>query len=132
MACSAAAAGSLALWHDHPWQILAPMPLLGVGVGFAFAAMATLIAEAVRPTETGVATGMNTVMRTVGGVVGGQMGAALLSAYTISGTGVPSATGFELTFGVGAGVALLGAALALFVTGSWSQVWRRVAATAEP
>jgi|GEM_PF-3691359 len=94
------------------------MPFLGVGVGFAFAAMATLIAEAVKPTETGVATGMNTVMRTVGGVVGGQMGAALLSAYTISGTSVPSATAFELTFGIGACVALLGAALAAVVTGS--------------
>jgi MFS family permease len=112
----AASAASFALWHDRPWQILAAMPFLGVGVGFAFAAMATLIAEAVRPTETGVATGMNTVMRTVGGVVGGQMGAALLSAYKISGTGVPSATGFELTFGIGAGVALLGASLAIFVT----------------
>src|ERR687884_2351596 len=126
----AACAASFALWHAHPWQILAPMPFLGVGVGFAFAAMATLIAEAVRPTETGVATGMNTVMRTVGGVVGGQMGAALLSAYTISETGVPSATGFELTFGIGAGVALVGAALALFVTGSQRQVRRQVVATA--
>src|SRR5436305_6524071 len=37
----AASAGSLALWHDHPWQILAAMPVLGVGVGFAFAAWAT-------------------------------------------------------------------------------------------
>jgi MFS family permease len=54
----AASAGSLAIWHDHPWQILAAMPVLGVGVGFAFAAMATLITEAVRPTETGVATGI--------------------------------------------------------------------------
>ena len=80
MALVAAAAGSLAAWHDRPWQILAAMPVLGVGVGFAFAAMATLITEAVRPTETGVATGMNTVMRTVGGVIGGQMGAALLAA----------------------------------------------------
>ena len=46
--------------------------------------MATLITEAVRPTETGVATGMNTVMRTVGGVIGGQVGAALLAAHTTS------------------------------------------------
>lgn len=82
------ASGSLALWHDHGWQILAAMPALGVGVGFAFASMATLITEAVRPTETGIATGMNTVMRTVGGVIGGQIGAALLSAYLISGTGL--------------------------------------------
>jgi predicted MFS family arabinose efflux permease len=40
------------------------------GVGFAFAAMSTLIAENVRPEETGVATGVNTVMRSIGGVVG--------------------------------------------------------------
>jgi hypothetical protein len=59
---------------------------------------------------------MNTVMRTVGGVVGGQMGAALLSAYTISGTGVPSALGFQITFAIGAVAALVGAALAVYVT----------------
>jgi hypothetical protein len=59
---------------------------------------------------------MNTVMRTVGGVVGGQMGAALLSAYTIKGTGVPSASGFQVTFAIGAVAALVGAVLAVFVT----------------
>jgi MFS family permease len=116
MLAIAAAAAMLAEWHDEPWQVLAAMPLLGIGVGFAFAAMATLIAESVLATETGVATGMNTVMRTVGGVVGGQIGATMLSAYTIDGTSVPAVTGFEVTFGVGAGVALLGAALAVFVT----------------
>ncbi len=116
MACSGAAAGSLALWHDHPWQILAPMPLLGIGVGFAFAAMATLITEAVRPSETGVATGMNTVMRTVGGVVGGELGAVLLSVYTIDHTGVPSVTGYEAAFGISAAAAFAGAVVAVFVT----------------
>src|SRR6266545_1091543 len=45
-------AGSLAEWHDKPWQILAAMPILGVGVGFAFAAMATFITEDAAPTET--------------------------------------------------------------------------------
>src|ERR671935_3083159 len=112
----AASAASFALWHDHPWQILAAMPFLGVGVGFAFAAMATLIAEAVRPTETGVATGMNTVMRTVGGVIGGQVGAALLEANTIRGTQVPSVTGFEIAFGISAAAAFFGAVVAAFVT----------------
>jgi MFS family permease len=111
------AAGSLAEWHSEPWQILATMPVLGVGVGFAFAAMATLITEAVRPTETGVATGMNTVMRTVGGVVGGQVGAALLSSHTIPGThGIPSVVGFEVAFGISAVAALVGAGVAVFVT----------------
>jgi MFS family permease len=116
LALIAASAGSLALWHDRPWQILASMPVLGVGVGFAFAAMATLITEAVRPTETGVATGMNTVMRTVGGVVGGQVGAALLTAHLVPGTHVPSVVGFEIAFGISAVAALVGAGVAVFVT----------------
>jgi EmrB/QacA subfamily drug resistance transporter len=111
------ASGSLAEWHDEPWHILAAMAVLGVGVGFAFAAMATLITEAVRPTETGVATGMNTVMRTVGGVVGGQVGAALLASHTIPGTdGVPSVVGFEIAFAISAVAALIGAGVAVLVT----------------
>jgi EmrB/QacA subfamily drug resistance transporter len=112
-----ASAGSLTEWHDEPWNVLAAMPVLGVGVGFAFASMATLITEAVRPTETGVATGMNTVMRTVGGVIGGQVGAALLAAHTIPHTnGVPSVVGFEVAFGISAVAALVGAGIAVFVT----------------
>jgi EmrB/QacA subfamily drug resistance transporter len=117
MVLVAAAAGSLALWHDDPWQILAAMPVLGAGIGFAYAAMATLITEAVRPNETGVATGMNTVMRTVGGVVGGQVGAALLSAHTLPGTnGVPAVTGFTIAFAISAVAALVGAGVAVLVT----------------
>jgi EmrB/QacA subfamily drug resistance transporter len=112
----AISAASLAEWHDEPWHILGAMLVLGVGVGFAFAAMATLITEAVRPTETGVATGMNTVMRTVGGVIGGQVGAALLAAHTIPGTTVPSVDGFTLAFAVAAVVALVGAGFAVLIT----------------
>ena len=62
---------------------------IGIGVPFAFAAMAKLIIDAVRPSETGVATGMNTVMRTIGGVIGGQVGAAIVSADTIGRTRHP-------------------------------------------
>jgi EmrB/QacA subfamily drug resistance transporter len=113
----ASAAASLSMWHEEPWQILVAMAVLGIGVGFAFAAMATLITEAVRPSETGVATGMNTVMRTVGGVIGGQVGAALLTAHTIPRTGgVPSVVGYELAFAIGAVAAFAGATLAVFVT----------------
>jgi EmrB/QacA subfamily drug resistance transporter len=116
MLLAGASAASFALWHDHPWQILAAMPLLGVGVGFAFAAMATLITEAVRPTETGIATGMNTVMRTVGGVIGGQVGAAILTAHAIGDTGVPTARGYEIAFAIAAAAAFVGAVVAVFVT----------------
>jgi EmrB/QacA subfamily drug resistance transporter len=119
-------------WHDEPWQVLAAMPALGIGIGFAYASMATLITQAVRPTETGIATGMNTVMRTVGGVIGGQMGAALLTAYTIDGTGLPSVTGFEIAFSASAVAALIGAVVAVFVTPPRRRRQpRRVLATSE-
>jgi MFS family permease len=112
-----ASAAALAIWNDKSWPILVSMAVLGIGVGFAFAAMATLVTEAVRPSETGVATGMNTVMRTVGGVIGGQVGAALLASHTIPGTGgVPSVEGYEIAFAAGAVAALVGATVAVFVT----------------
>jgi EmrB/QacA subfamily drug resistance transporter len=102
-----------ALAHVHPWQISVGMVFIGIGVPFAYAAMAKLIVDAVRPTETGVATGMNTVMRTVGGVIGGQVGAALLTSDTIGRTHVPAESAFVIAFWISAGVALLGALFAL-------------------
>ena len=74
---------------------------MGAGLGFAFAAMANLIVEAVRPDETGVATGMNTVMRSIGGSIGGTVGASLLTATAVA--GVPTEHGFTLAFALAAG-----------------------------
>jgi EmrB/QacA subfamily drug resistance transporter len=126
-------AAALAAWHERAFEIFLEMFVLGIGVGFAFAAMATLITEAVRPTETGVATGMNTVMRTVGGVVGGQVGAALLAAHTIPGTdNVPSVQGFTAAFEVAAVAALVGAGFAILITPPRARRQRRLAvATSE-
>jgi len=106
----------LALLHDQGWQILLGMLVLGAGAPFAFAAMAKLIVDAVRPTETGVATGVNTVMRTIGGVIGGQVGAAILTADTIAGTSVPAESAFATAFWMSAAAAFLGVGLAVLVT----------------
>jgi len=49
----------IAAFHSHPWQIWVNQGLLGIGIGFAFASMATLIAEKrFASRRTGVATGM--------------------------------------------------------------------------
>jgi MFS family permease len=125
MALIGVGAGMLAVWHDEPWQIVASQPVFGIGIGFAFAAMATIIAQTVRPSETGVAGGMNTVMRTVGGVIGGQVGAALLTAHTIPGTPIPSVDGFEIAFALGAIAALVGAIVSLFIVTSRQAETRR-------
>ncbi len=116
MALASAGLSLLALWHDRPWQIVVGMLVLGSGVPFTFAAMAKIIVDTVRPTETGVATGMNTVMRTVGGVVGGQVGAAILSADTIAGTQVPAESAFVTALWIGAAASLLAVVVALLVT----------------
>jgi MFS family permease len=106
---------SLAVFHAHPLEISLGMVFIGIGVPFAFAAMAKLIVDAVRPSETGIATGMNTVMRTIGSVVGGQVGAAIVSADTISGTHVPAESAFVAAFWVSAAIAVIGAVLARFI-----------------
>jgi EmrB/QacA subfamily drug resistance transporter len=116
MALISAGAVVLAEWHSAPWQIVVAMIALGTGVAFGFAAMAALITESVRPTETGIATGMNTVMRTLGGVVGGQVGAALLTARTIGDTSVPDESAFAIAFWLSAGAAAVAAVVAIFIT----------------
>ena len=106
----------LAEWHAEPWHIVVGMLVLGGGLPMTFAAMANIIVESVRPTETGVATGMNTVMRTVGGVIGGQVGAAILTAETIGSTPVPAESAFTTAFWIGATSAGVAALVALMVT----------------
>ncbi|HET8741586.1 MAG TPA: MFS transporter [Gaiella sp.] len=116
MALVALSAGGLAALHGEPWHIVVSMAGLSVGVGFAFAAMAALITEAVAPTETGIATGINTVMRTVGGVIGAQVGAALLTADTVAGTAVPTESAYVSAFAISAVAAAVAAVIAVFVT----------------
>jgi EmrB/QacA subfamily drug resistance transporter len=110
-----AAALALARANDEPWQVIAASTALGIGVGFAFAAMVALIAENVDATEMGVATGMNTVVRMIGAVVGGQVGAALLTARTIGGSGVPAESAFTTTFALSAIAALVASLVALSI-----------------
>ena len=116
MAFVAISATGLAVFHDEPWQIVVAMSGLSVGVGFAFAAMAALITEAVEPTETGIATGINTVMRTVGAVVGAQVGAAILTATTLEGTNVPTEGAYVTAFALAAVAAGFATVIAVFVT----------------
>lgn len=116
MALIALSAATLAALHAEPWHIVTAMAGLSMGVGFAFAAMAALITEAVAATETGIATGINTVMRTVGAVVGAQVGAAILTADTLDGTGVPTEGAYVIAFALAAAAAAVAMVVAVFVT----------------
>jgi EmrB/QacA subfamily drug resistance transporter len=116
MALVAIAGLGLAARHDEPVEVIVAMVLLGAGVAASFAAMAALITENVRPTETGVATGMNTVMRTVGGVIGGQIGAAILTSYTVAESGIPEEQAYSIAFGLSAAAAAVASGIAVFIT----------------
>lgn len=91
----------LAVAHDEKWEIYVASALLGIGIGLAFASLANLIVEAVRPEQTGVATGMNTVMRSLGGSVGAQIGASIIAGTVVAG-GLPTEQGFTRAFVVAA------------------------------
>ena len=102
---------------DEIWHIAIISVLIGVGVGFAYAAMPTLIMHSVPPTETGAANGLNSVMRTLGSTASATLiGLILSSNVTVSaGVEIPTAHAFQLIFIIGAAVSLAGVILALFI-----------------
>jgi EmrB/QacA subfamily drug resistance transporter len=111
-AVSAVAFALLAAAHGHPYDLLLGAGLMGIGIGFAFAALGNLIVEAVPVHQTGVATGMNTVMRTLGGAVGAQLSATFIANNTAH--GLPTVTGFTLSFVLAAAL-LAGAVVTAFL-----------------
>lgn len=110
--CLVAAAGMLgtALLHDTKLQLMVSASLSGLGVGFAFACLATLIVAAVPPEQTGVASGMNANIRTIGGSIGSAVMATIVTAAVFP-SGLPHESGYTIGFLVLA-VTMLLAALA--------------------
>jgi MFS family permease len=100
---------AIAAAHDERWQIYAAGVAFGAGLGLALGAIASLVVQSVRPTETGVAAGMNAIARTVGGALGTQVAATIVAAETVAGTGLPAESGYTITFGVCAGAVALAA-----------------------
>ena len=105
------------------WEVYVASALLGIGVGFAFASLANLIVEAVRPDQTGIASGMNTIVRTIGGAIGAEIAASILAADALA-SGYPAKHGYTLTFWLCAAVVAIGILASLAVPGR-----RRAAAT---
>lgn len=113
---TATGSAMLAALHAEPWQLMLGYAIGAAGVAVAFGAMPKLIADAVSPTETGIATGMNTVVRTVGSAIGAQTAITLLASDTIAGTDIPAEGGFSTSLWLGAAAALVAALLALGIS----------------
>ena len=79
--CVSVAAVFFALTTNALWQTFVTMALIGVGLGYTFAAMPGLIVGAVPPEETGSAMGFYQVSRFVGFAFGSGLAITLLRAF---------------------------------------------------
>lgn len=100
--------------HDHRWQVLVAMVLLGAAFGTVFTAMSNAIVAAVRPHETGVANGVNMNVRTIGGSLGVALVGGIVSAHTPAGAS-PSEDGYTYGFAALTAVAVAAVLAALLV-----------------
>jgi MFS family permease len=100
-----------------PWQLLVASCVTSAGVGIGYAAMPTLILDAVPMHEAGSAVGVNALMRSMGTTLAAAvMGALLTSSSTrLGGFAIPTEGAFKLCFVVGAVAALVGAAITAFI-----------------
>jgi MFS family permease len=99
------------------WHVVVISAITGLGVGFAYAAMPTLIMRAVPPTETAAANGLNSVMRTLGSSVSATLVGVVLATHSnlVSGIEIPTPQAFTWVFIMGASVTLVGVIIALFI-----------------
>jgi MFS family permease len=99
------------------WHTVLVATLVGFGVGFAYAAMPTLIMAAVPASETAASNGLNSVMRTLGSTAASAVIGVILSVniVTVNGVTTPSTFGFQLTFALCAAAALIGLVLTLML-----------------
>ncbi len=98
---------------DQVWHVILVSTITGIGVGFAYAAMPTLIMRAVPPSETAAANGLNSVMRTLGSTISATAVGIILSTHVAG--GVPTRGAFSYVFIMGAAVVLVGVIIALFI-----------------
>lgn len=109
---------AIAIWlHSEIWHVILVSTIVGFGVGFAYAAMPTLIMRVVPPTETAAANGLNSVMRTLGSTIAATLVGLIISSHLVQagGVAIPTSDAFRIIFAMGSGVALAGVSIAFFI-----------------
>jgi MFS family permease len=107
----------LLLWSSEVWHLFVANIVVGVGVGFSFAAMPMLIMRAVPSHETGASNGINALFRSLGTSAASAVMAAVLAALTLDyrGTPVPTTAAFDVCFWLGAAAAAAACLLSLLI-----------------
>ena len=105
---SALAFASIAVFHDHTWQLYLATTLQGLGSGFVFSSLAGVVIGSVPAHQSGVASGMNANIRTIGGAIGSAVMAGILTADVLA-SGFPTEHAYVVGFLVLAGALVLAA-----------------------
>lgn len=105
------------LWSSEVWHVLVANLLIGVGIGFTFAAMPMIIMRSVPANETGASNGLNALFRSVGtssasAVMGGVLAAMSIE---IDGVAVPTRAAFEVCFWLAIAAGVIAVVLSLFI-----------------
>jgi MFS family permease len=100
-----------------PWQLLVACCVASAGVGIGYAAMPTLILDAVPPSEAASAVGVNALMRSVGTTLAAAVMATVLTSSThlFGDLAFPTESAFKWCFALGALAAFVGVAISAFV-----------------
>lgn len=103
-----------------PIGVMTYSVICSIGVGFAFAALPTLINAAVPVSETAAANGFNTLARSLGTSISSAVIGAVLAQMTIvyAGQSIPSLTGFRTAFLIAGGAAVVAALIAATIPSS--------------
>lgn len=112
-----AAYGYTLLFSSEVWHLLVANLLIGVGIGFGFAAMPMLIMRSVPQSETGASNGLNALFRSLGTSTAAAVVGAVLASMSVSqdGVPVPTAAAFQWSFLLGGGAAVVAVVVALFI-----------------
>lgn len=112
-----AAYGFTLLFSSEVWHLFVANVLIGVGIGFGYAAMPMLIMRSVPQTETGASNGLNALFRSLGTSTAAAVIGAVLATYVteVGGVPLPTPTAFHLSFVLGLVAAAIALAVALFI-----------------
>ena len=102
------------LFHAAIWQLAVAGGLFGIGVGTAYAAMASIIVEGVPASSVGIATGVNANLRSIGSAIGSALMTAIVFGSVDAG-GRPFESGYDTAWLTIAAVAVLAAVIVAVV-----------------
>jgi MFS family permease len=112
----AVAMGFFALTGDALWEAFVTMGVVGLGLGFTFAALPGLIVASVPGAETSSAMSFYQVTRYVGFSIGSGLAVTFVRAFDHD-AAVPTSSAYTNTFFIGAAVCVLAAVVAWFLIG---------------